>query len=210
MLRRQTRRHRLFRSSSHPMATCTHYGRQLKAGADSRSYDRGQREFRLPPIDEREDYGERMSSVALGLAVHLGAKLPTSSRTSSRWNLEQFGYSPGGFGASLKPKLVPLAAPHMAQSDVSAVKEPQGRYSHLLYADSGILAVCAGDDCFEPSPIPPPECYFGCCNWPMQPICSIGAAFLYQYAASPDSNVNESVNQSLEQLGIWRTVHAFT
>lgn len=105
-----------------------------------------------------------------------------------------------GFGATAEAEAGVLAAPHMAQSDVSAVKEPQGRYSHLLYADSGILAVCAGDDCFEPSPIPPPECYFGCCNWPMQPICSIGAAFLYQYAASPDSNVNESVNQSLEQI----------
>lgn len=108
-----------------------------------------------------------------------------------------------GFGATAEAQAGVYAASHIARSDVSALTELQGRYSHLLYADSGILAVCAGDDCFEPSPIPPPECYFGCCNWPMQPICSIGAALLYQYATSPDSNVDDSISQSLEQIRLY-------
>ncbi len=108
-----------------------------------------------------------------------------------------------GFGATAEAQASVYAAPHIARSDVSTLTELQGRYSHLLYADSGILAVCAGDDCFEPSPIPPPECYFGCCDWPMQPICSIGAALLYQYATSPDSNVDDSISQSFEQFRLY-------
>lgn len=103
-------------------------------------------------------------------------------------------------GATAEAQAGVLARPHIAQSDVSAVKELQGRYSHLFYAEPGLLAACAGDDCFEPSPQPLPECYFGCCDWPMQPVCTIGAVFLNQYVTSLDGNANVYVNQSLEQI----------